>query len=167
MPLRFTGHPMTLSRRIARPLLGSIFITGGLSALRDPEARVPTAERVVRALPSTLPLPSDTASVVRANAAVQVGAGLLLSMGRVPRLAALALLGSLIPTTVAGHRFWEESEPSVKGQQKTHFFKNLAIIGGLVIAAVDTEGSPSLGYRARRRTRRVATAAGGVLPGSS
>lgn len=147
---------MTLSRRLARPLMASIFISGGMAALRHPESKVAVADKVVRPLSSKVPLPGETVGLVRANAAVQVGAGLLFALGRLPRLAAFALLASLVPTTAAGHRFWEESAAEKKQQQQVHFLKNLAIIGGLLIAAFDTEGSPSLGYRARRRASQAA-----------
>ncbi|MDQ2724076.1 MAG: DoxX family protein [Acidimicrobiales bacterium] len=146
---------MTLSRRLARPLLASIFISGGLDALRHAETKVGAAEKVVGPLSDKLPLPADTKTVVQANAAVQVGAGLLLAIGKVPRLSSLALIGSLVPTTVAGHRFWEETEPRAKSQQQVHFFKNLSLIGGLLIAAFDTGGAPSLGYRARHRASQA------------
>lgn len=155
---------MTISRRIARPLLSSIFISGGIDALRNVQSRVPAAEKVLAPLSAKLSLPGDTATLVRANAAVQVGAGVLLSTGRVPRVAALALAGSLIPTTLAGHRFWEESDALARKQQQNHFFKNLAIVGGLLIAAFDTEGAPSLGYRARRRASQATNAASSLLP---
>jgi uncharacterized membrane protein YphA (DoxX/SURF4 family) len=147
--------------------MASIFITGGIAALRNPEPRVPGAEKVVGPLSSKVPLPANTTAVVRVNAAVQVGAGLLFSLGRMPRLAAAALLGSLVPTTVAGHRFWEEAAAETKQQQQIHFFKNLAIIGGLLIAVFDTEGSPSLGYRARRGASRAVDVAAAALPISS
>ena len=124
---------------------------------------MPAAEKVVGPLSSKVTLPASTVSLVRANAAVQVGAGLLFSLGRMPRLAAAALLGSLVPTTLAGHRFWEEPA-TTKQQQQIHFFKNLAIIGGLLIAVFDTEGSPSLGYRARRGASRAADVAASALP---
>jgi hypothetical protein len=48
--------------------------------------------------------------------------------------------------------------------QRTHFLKNLAILGGLIIAATDTEGAPSLGWRARRAAKRAAQRASDVLP---
>ena len=147
--------------------MASIFISGGISALRDPEARTTAADKVVGPLSSKMSLPTDTAGLVRANAAVQVGAALLFALGRAPRLAAMALLGSLIPTTIAGHRFWEEAAAESKQQQQIHFLKNLAIIGGLLIAVFDTEGSPSLGHRARRRASRAAGAAAAALPISS
>ncbi|MDQ6837343.1 MAG: DoxX family protein [Actinomycetota bacterium] len=155
---------MTLSRRLARPLLSSIFVCGGIDALRNPRSKVPSAEKVVTPLSGRLPLPADTKMVVQANAAVQVGAGLLLAAGKAPRLASLALVASLVPTTLAGHRFWEENEPQAKSGQQIHFLKNLSLIGGLLVAAFDTEGSPSLGYRARKRASRVGGAAASVLP---
>jgi uncharacterized membrane protein YphA (DoxX/SURF4 family) len=94
--------------------------------------------------------------LVRLNAAVQLGAGLLLATGRFPRLAALALAGSLVPTTLAGHRFWEESDPQAKTNEIHHFIKNLSILGGLLVAAVDTGGRPSLRWRTRRAARETA-----------
>jgi hypothetical protein len=94
--------------------------------------------------------------LVRANGAVQVGAGVLLATGRLPRLASLALIGSIVPTTYAGHRFWEETDDADRAQQRVHFLKNLGLLGGLVLAAVDSEGQPSLSWRAKRRSRRVA-----------
>ena len=36
----------------------------------------------------------------------------MLALGIWPRLAALGLIGSIVPTTAAGHRFWEEETPA-------------------------------------------------------
>ena len=74
------------------------------------------------------------------------------------------LATSLVPTTAAGHRFWEEESPQSKAMQQTHFLKNLSILGGLILAATDTEGAPSLGWRARRAARRAAEKAADALP---
>lgn len=142
-----------LVRRIARPLLASTFISGGIDALRHPEAKAPKAE--------TLDIPSKpgmdklhittTVQAVRVNAAVQVAAGTLLSLNKFPRLASLALAGSIVPTTLAGHRFWEEDDPATRAGSQLHFLKNASMLGGLLIASVDTEGRESL----RRKTKRV------------
>jgi uncharacterized membrane protein YphA (DoxX/SURF4 family) len=40
--------------------------------------------------------------------------------------------------------------------QRVHFMKNLAMVGGLIIAATDHEGSPSLSWRAKRAARKAA-----------
>ena len=62
----------------------------------------------------------------------------------------------LVPTTVAGHPFWEKSDPAEKAADQQQFLKNLSILGGLILAAVDTEGKPSLGWRGRRAARKLA-----------
>ena len=50
---------------------------------------------------------TSTEDAVRINGGVQVAAGALLTLNKLPRLAALALAATLVPTTAAGHRFWE------------------------------------------------------------
>ncbi len=154
-----------LVRRIARPLLASSFVYGGIDTLRNPASRVPGATPVVeqiteqadKALP--VQVPRDVEQWVKIDAGVKVGAGALLALGKLPRLSALALIGSVVPTTLAGHRFWEESDDEKKFSQQAHFLKNLGLLGGLMIAAVDTEGKPSVGWRAKRTASVAATAA--------
>ncbi|MBV8980115.1 MAG: DoxX family protein, partial [Acidimicrobiia bacterium] len=126
-----------LTRRIARPLLAGVFVQGGLDTFRNPGPRAQRIEPVLAKVGDALPLPDDTESLVRVNAAVHVVAGTLLAMGRVPRLAAAVLAASLVPTTIAGHRFWEEDSPQSKAMQRTHFLKNLAILGGLIVTATE------------------------------
>lgn len=149
-----------LVRRLARPMLAGIFISGGINALRNPEAHAgvadPTAQKTAHALPVSLP--QDPKQLVMIDAAVKVGAGSLLALGKFPRLAALALAGSLIPTTLAAHRFWDADDEATKADQQVHFFKNLGLLGGLMLAAVDTEGQPSMAWRARHAAEDAADA---------
>ena len=151
-----------LVRRIARPLLASSFIYGGIDTLRNPQSRVPGArpvvEKVTEQADKSLPVqvPRDVEQWVKIDAAVKVGAGSLFALGKFPRLAALLLSGSIVPTTLAGHRFWEHTDPKERFGQLSHFLKNLGLLGGLLIAAVDTEGKPSVGYRARRAAKKAA-----------
>jgi hypothetical protein len=104
--------------------------------------------------------------VVQINGAVQVVGGALLAFGRFRRLACLALMGSLIPTTYAGHRFWEETDDSARTQQRIQFAKNLGLLGGLILALVDTEGSPSFSWRAKRRLHAADASLGSLDLGS-
>ena len=150
---------MPLIRALARPLLAATFITGGIDTFRNPAPRVPSAEKVVAPLVARVPQLSSTEQVVKLDAAVKVVAGTLLAFGRFPRVSSLALATSLVPTTVAGHRFWEVSDPAKRTQQRLHFLKNAGILGGLLLAAVDTEGRPSLGWRLRRTPAAVRGAA--------
>jgi uncharacterized membrane protein YphA (DoxX/SURF4 family) len=151
-------------RRIARPMLAAPFVVLGIDALRNPQKRAPIAQPVVEKLADAadkqLPVqvPRDPEQWVKINAGVMVGAGALYGLGRLPRLMALLLTGSLVPTTYAGHRFWEFDEPAQRQQQLIHFMKNLGLVGGLLLAAVDTEGKPSVGYRARRAAKQATEA---------
>ncbi|WP_020663808.1 DoxX family protein [Amycolatopsis benzoatilytica] len=148
-------------RRVARPLLASIFVSGGIGALRDTQGHAKAVEpfltstfdKVEGMVPDQIP--RDPATLVRIDAAVKIGAGLALASGKMPRLAALALLGSLVPTTLAAHRFWEAKDPGEKQNQQVQFFKNASLAGGLLLAAGDTEGKPSLGWRARRAAKKA------------
>ncbi|RBY78372.1 hypothetical protein DQ238_12280 [Geodermatophilus sp. TF02-6] len=153
-----------LVRRIARPLLASSFVYGGIDTLRNPQSRVPGAapvvDQIARTADEQLPVqvPRDVEQWVRIDAGVKVAAGSLLALGKLPRLSALALSASIVPTTLAGHRFWEHDDPKERFGQVAHFLKNLGLLGGLLIAAVDTEGKPSVGYRARRAAQKAADA---------
>lgn len=138
---------MSPTRTLARPLLASMFIAGGADALRHPAAR---QELVARAGLE------DPAKLVRINAATQLVGGLALATGRLPRLSALVLAGSLVPTTYVGHPFWSEPDKSARGNQRTQFLKNLSMLGGLLFAAADTGGRESIPHAAGRITRRTA-----------
>lgn len=154
---------MTLVRRIARPLLGSVFVKGGIEQLRRPTAKTPAAAKVGTQIAAQVPfLPQDPEQLVRINGAVMTVGGLLLATGRVPRIAALALVGTLVPTTLGSHRFWEEKDQEKRSEQFTAFINNLSLIGGLLLAAVDTSGRPGVAWRARRASKdakRVAAVA--------
>lgn len=148
---------MTLVRRLARPLLASMFVTGGLDALRNPGPKVTPAKDVGPPVAQRIPyLPEDPEQLVRINGGVQVAAGTMLALGRFPRLSSALLAGSLVPTTMAGHRFWEEEDEQQKAAQQVHFFKNVSMLGGLILAAVDTEGRPGLAWRAKHASRHAA-----------
>jgi uncharacterized membrane protein YphA (DoxX/SURF4 family) len=162
---------MSLSRMVARPMLASVFVVGGVNALRNAPKMAAKAEPVTdklgplarKAVPQ---LPQDPVTLVRINAAVQIGSALALATGRAPRLSAAVLGASLVPTTVAGHRFWEADDETQRTQQMLHFFKNVSLVGGLVIAAGDTDGSPGVAWRvgraakdARREARHLTKAA--------
>lgn len=137
-------------RFVARSSLGAVFIAGGLESLRAPAPRAQVAAPVTeKAREAASFLPDDDETLVRINAGVHIVAGSLLVLGKLPRLSALALAGSLIPTTAGGHRFWEAEDDEAKKQQQLHFTKNLAMFGGLLFAALDRHGSPSLAWRAR------------------
>ena len=129
---------MKIIREIARPMLAGVFIAGGMDVLSNPEPRAKVAKPVVDKVAAAVPIaPSDSLTAVSVNALVQIGAGGLLAAGIVPRLASLALAVSIVPTTLAGHAFWEIEDPVKRAQQRTQFLKNTAILGGLLVVAFD------------------------------
>jgi putative oxidoreductase len=119
-------------------MLGGLFIVAGLDVLANPEPRARMAKPVVDKIAAAVPVsPADPVTAVSLNALVQVSAGSLLAAGIFPRLAALSLVASIVPTTFGGHRFWETQDPVQRAQQRTQFLKNTAILGGLLITALD------------------------------
>lgn len=139
-------------RHLARPMLAAMFVAGGYSTFKDPERVAAKAEPVVDAVSQRVPgVPQETITAVRVNSAVQMAAGTLLSFGVMPRLSAAALAGTLVPTTAAGHRFWEIEDPQDRAQQRIHFLKNLAMFGGLLLVATEPVRRPQGGSRAAGR----------------
>ena len=160
-----------LVRRIARPLLSAAFIGQGIEALRDvkPAAEVvqPTLDGL-QSLPESVAqkVPDDPMTVARITAAAQIGGGLLLATGKVPRVAAAVLAATVIPANLGRHMFWEETDPALKAEKRRAFLTDVSLIGGLVLASADTAGKPSLGWRGRRAGRKVVQAVSERLPGS-
>ncbi|OLT38761.1 hypothetical protein BJF85_08845 [Saccharomonospora sp. CUA-673] len=146
-------------RRVARPLLAAIFIAGGLNAIRQAEGHAQAAEPFLseNVLPvaDKLPVDTDPVAVVKFDGAVKVAAGTMLALGKFPRLSSIALLTSITATTVAGHPFWEKQDAGERAQEQVQFLKNAGLAGGLMLAMVDTEGKPSVGWRTKRAARKA------------
>ncbi|MFC7529040.1 DoxX family protein [Actinoplanes sp. GCM10030250] len=139
-------------RTAARAMLASIFVISGVRVLMHPgDGRVEAARRVTDRVGPLLEkadprLPTDPETLIRVKAASDVVAGLALATGRFTRPAAAVLAAGLIPTTWAGHPFWAAPKED-RANQQIQFLKNLGLLGGLLLAAADTEGRPSLRYR--------------------
>src|ERR1700761_3143733 len=158
-----------LIRRIARPLLSAVFIGQGIETLRNPSLTLEATEPTVAALrqlpePYGDKVPSNPETAARINAAVQVGGGLLLATGKAPRIASAALAVTVIPGSLGGHLFWTEKDPERKAEQRRALLTDLSLLGGLIIAAADTAGKPSLGWRGRRAAGRLSEAVTSALP---
>jgi uncharacterized membrane protein YphA (DoxX/SURF4 family) len=145
--------------------LASIFIAEGWDAIRNPDARAKPVKPRTQPLMAGQPVtPEDSLRQVRVNGIVQVSGGVLLAIGKCPRLAALTLMGSIAPATYTGHRFWQETDEELRSQQKIRLLKNLGLLGGLIFAVLDTEGAPSLAWKARRGVRGVASSVTAAWP---
>lgn len=137
-------------RSLGRTLLASMFVMEGVDTITNASAKASAFQDVTEPLGETVPAARDlqTEQFVRATGAAQVLGGALLALGKVPRIASTVLAASLVPTTLAEHRFWEETDEERRAEQQVHFGKNVGLLGGLLIAAMDTAGQPSVAWRA-------------------
>lgn len=157
---------MTLLRAASRTLLASYFVSSGVKAVRNPDALVeaaqPVADRLVPLLKKYAPaqvagvVPDDTKTLVRVNGAAQIFGGLALATGKGRRLGALVLAASLVPSTLAKYPFWTRDDAIEKAADRSHFSKNVSLLGGVLLAAGDTEGKPSLVWRAQKGGQSIA-----------
>ncbi len=163
---------MTVTRRLARPMLASSFIYGGVQALKNTpalaEASRPVNDEIRGLAQKVAPqvkVPADDKTLVRINAGIHIVAGLGLATGRAPRLCSLALAATLVPTTVAGHPFWKEKDKDERAKQSSQFYKNLSMLGGLVLAGLDTEGRPGIAWRTSHAVGNASKAVGAASVG--
>ena len=98
-------------------------------------------------------MPENTVTLVRVFGIAQVLGGAALATGKGRRLGALLLAGTLVPSTIAKHPFWTVQDPDERAQDRSHFLKNVSLLGGVLIASADTEGKPSLAWRAQKGGR--------------
>jgi uncharacterized membrane protein YphA (DoxX/SURF4 family) len=179
---------MSFLRAIPRAMLASYFVASGIKAIRDPEALVPAAEplvdRVVPTVKQYTPdqvsnyVPENTVTLVRITGITQVVGGAALATGKGRRLGSLLLAATLVPSTLAKHSFWKVRDPEERAQDRNQFLKNVSLLGGVLLAAQDTEGKPSLAWRAqkggetiaketRKATKKLTKGTGKVTGGAS
>lgn len=165
-------------RRLARPMLATVFVIDGVETLRNPQAHVADAAPLVdktaplvekgeqavneKVSTSVPPVPKDTETLVKALAGVKIGAGALFALGKAPRLSALALTAAHVPSAISRHAFWMESDRAARSRKTTGLATDVALLGALLLASVDTAGQPGLAWRARKAGDTVAA----KLPGA-
>lgn len=156
-------------RRVARPLLATAFISDGWRAVTHPGdeiAALPQARQALHAVGERVPyVPDNPVLLVRALGVVKIGAGAALSLGLAPRVAASVLAVLHIPTIALTHPFWRSTGVQ-RREDIAGFVRDGAVLGGLLLAAGDTAGKPSISWRldnarseANKRKDAVAKAA--------
>ncbi|WP_426718267.1 DoxX family protein [Corynebacterium auriscanis] len=119
---------------VGRAAVMPLFIIGAQNALKNIEGVGGMADSAAKKV-GLNNLPVEGKHMATINAYAQMGLGSALALGIFPQLSALGLVGSLIPTTLVGHAFWDQETEEDKGQQQLQFVKNLAVIGGLLYLA--------------------------------
>lgn len=160
-------------RKIIRPMIAAVYVADGVKALSKPEDYVEGTKSVLDSARAVLPsqykgyVPTDATMVTQAAAGTRVGAGSLLALGKAPRLAAGTLAVLSVPTIYARNAFWNTDDDQEKEQRKNGLLTNLALLGGLMVTSLDTEGKPGLAWRAKDAGRRANKSIQQALPGKS
>jgi putative oxidoreductase len=76
--------------------------------------------------------------------AAEILGPIALILGVTPRLTAVLLIGFTLVASLISHSFWTFADAAQAAQQQTQFFKNLAIVGGLLFYFVSGAGAFSL-----------------------
>jgi uncharacterized membrane protein YphA (DoxX/SURF4 family) len=150
-------------------MLAAAFVSQGIDALRSPKRAADAARPVLEGLqklpgPVGSKVPRDAETFVKIAAAVQIGSGMLLAMGKTPRLASAALAATVLPANLGANMFWTEVDPERKAARRRDFVSDISLLGGLVISSADTVGKPSLGWRGRRAAQNLTEAVSSALP---
>lgn len=171
-------------RRIARVALASYFLNEAAKAFRDTttqaEQAAPFVEFVSRE--SGQKVPNDPELVVKAQGALMGGAGTALALGKLPRVSAAVLAPTVGANAYMHEAFWAEKDQQLRATKQSNFFRTVAIVGGVLLAAADTAGKPGPAWRAshgvktsrreaaraarsaRREAKLLAAQAGNALP---
>lgn len=148
-------------RKLARPMLASVFVWEGVDNLRNASEHVKETEGFLKTVRKAVPseyqgyIPNDPELVTRAIGGAKVGAGSTLALGKAPRTSAAVLAAATLPNLIAKNNFWAADNKEDKETRRNGFLTNTALLGALFIATQDTEGKPSLRWRAQKAGQRT------------
>jgi putative oxidoreductase len=126
---------------VGRLMMTYVFATSGIAKIFDWTGNV--AYMGTRHLPM-IPV------LLAAAMVIEVAGSLCLVTGYQARVAAFAMFWYTTAVTVLFHNYWAASD-MMAAMQETHFRKNLAIMGGLLMLAYSGPGEWALG---RQKTSR-------------
>ncbi|MEZ2389298.1 DoxX family protein [bacterium RCC_150] len=154
---------MSLIRFLARPMLGSSFVVAGLDKLKNADDTAKQLSPLLRAASDSLPFAADEKLLARVIGGTQVGAGALLALGKFSRLSATLLAGISALNTYVEWRSADISTKDGRQARRAQLLKNISLTGGVLLAAVDTAGRPSLAWRAEHLAADAKRATGKQL----
>src|SRR5262249_34145884 len=141
---RISGQWRDFLILVARVLIGLIFVAGGWGKVTGVESFITGLDR--RGVPAASLLGYVGAfSEFLGGIAIVFGAG--------TRYAALLILLFTIIASLISHRYWEFTDPAQYRQQHTQFYKNVTMMGGMVLLFVTGGGRFSIDglFRGRHR----------------
>ena len=132
--MTFNAQTQNLFSLLGRALIALLFIPAGFAKIGGFAG---TAGYIAS---KGIPLPEVGAAIA---IVVELGLGLLLLVGWQTRWAALGIAFFTFVITFIFHNFWGVPAEQVMAQQQA-FFKNMAIVGGLLIIAASGPGGWSV-----------------------
>lgn len=139
-------------RVLARPLLASWFVYGGVRAALEPQEGAEAAESVVKPLLIEAGVDVPVEVLVRAHGIATAVTATVLALSKSPRTAGVALTGLAAVTVATATPFWRMEEGAERDAALEQFMKNLALLGGAMLAA--TAGH-SAGHVKRKKARKA------------
>jgi len=139
---------MSFVRFLARPMLASSFVLAGMDKLKNADDTATQLSPLLRRAAESLPFQTDEKVLARVIGGSQVGAGIFLALGKTSRLAATLLA---VISALNGYVEWRSADITSKDgrdSRRKQLLKNISLTGGVLLASVDTNGKPSLAWRA-------------------
>jgi putative oxidoreductase len=125
---------------IGRILFGWIFVRSGYGKLFDIPAYAATFP--ARGLPTFLAYIAVPAEFF---------GGIALILGLATRYLVLVMVIFMLVATLSSHRYWEFTDVAVRRAQDSSFYKNIAMLGGLLFLFVGSPGRFSIDAWLRKR----------------
>ncbi|OEY25487.1 DoxX family protein [Corynebacterium sp. BCW_4722] len=160
-------------RKIARPMLASVYVIDGVETLLNPAGHKESADTVLKKVRAAVPreyrslLPKDPETAAQIVGGVKAGAGTMFALGKAPRTAAALLTATAIPSIVGRHAFWEAQDDEERTRRRTGALTDLGLAGGVLLATVDTDGKPDMKWRAQNAAKTAQKNVKAALPGKS
>jgi uncharacterized membrane protein YphA (DoxX/SURF4 family) len=118
---------------LGRAIFGGYFLYNGIKHFRNRRMLVEYAR--------AKKVPAADLAVLASGAMIAAG-GVSVLMGLRPKIGASMIAGFLLGVSPAIHDFWRQEEPQQKMNEMTHFTKNMAMLGGALLAAAVPEPWP-------------------------
>jgi len=141
-----------MTRALARPLLASWFVFGGVRAALEPEKGAQAAEPIMGPLLKEAGIDVPVEVLVRAHGIATATTAAILAVSKSPRTAGVALTGLAAVTVATATPFWRMDEGPEREAALQQFMKNLSLLGGAMLAA--TAGH-SAGHIKRKKSRKA------------
>lgn len=160
-------------RKIARPMLASVYVIDGVETILNPAGHKESAETVLKKVRTATPreyrafLPKDPETAAQIVGGVKAAAGTMFALGKAPRTSAALLTATVLPTVFGRHAFWEAKDEEERARRRTGALTDVALAGGILLATVDTQGKPDMKWRAQNAASVAQKNIKAALPGKS